>query len=97
MEDVATRKQDFGADPLKTRETDHYQKEYVQSFVEKWDELIDWEARAESEGRFFIDMLKARDKIKVLDVATGTGTDTRITAVASLFPVGIAPCCTRQN
>ena len=73
MEDVATRKQDFGADPLKIRETDHYQKEYVQSFVEKWDELIDWEARAESEGRFFIDMLKARDKIKVLDVATGTG------------------------
>jgi len=73
MEDMTTKEQDFGADPLKTRETDHYQKEYVQSFVEKWDELIDWEARAESEGRFFIDMLKARDKIKVLDVATGTG------------------------
>ena len=73
MEDMTTKEQDFGADSLKTRETDHYQKEYVQSFVEKWDELIDWEARAESEGRFFIDMLKARDKIKVLDVATGTG------------------------
>ena len=65
--------QDFGQDPLETRETDHYQKEYVQSFVEKWDELIDWDARAESEGRFFIDMLKARGKHKVLDVATGTG------------------------
>ncbi|MGF1543761.1 MAG: class I SAM-dependent methyltransferase [Parvularculaceae bacterium] len=65
--------QDFGADPLEVRETDHYQAEYVQSFVEKWDELIDWDARAESEGRFFIDMLRARDKTRILDAATGTG------------------------
>jgi len=65
--------QDFGKDPLKTRTTDHYQEEYVQSFVEKWDELIDWDARAESEGQFFIDILKARGKKNVLDVATGTG------------------------
>ncbi|MCH9669424.1 MAG: methyltransferase domain-containing protein [Actinomycetia bacterium] len=42
-------------------------------FVEKWDELIDWDARALSEGRFFIDVLRARDKQSVLDVATGTG------------------------
>ena len=74
MDDAnSTLEQDFGSDPLATRETDHYQKEYIQSFVEKWDELIDWDARAESEGRFFIDMLKARGKHKVLDVATGTG------------------------
>ncbi|MEX2616526.1 MAG: class I SAM-dependent methyltransferase [Alphaproteobacteria bacterium] len=65
--------QDFGENPLETRETDHYQTEYVQPFVEKWDELIDWDARAESEGSFFIDILKARGKHKVLDVATGTG------------------------
>ena len=65
--------QDFGEDPTKVRETDHYQKEYVKSFVEKWDDLIDWDARAQSEGRFFIDMLKARKKETVLDVATGTG------------------------
>ncbi|MGF1454756.1 MAG: class I SAM-dependent methyltransferase [Alphaproteobacteria bacterium] len=56
-----------------TRETDHYKEQYVKSFVEKWDELIDWDARAESEGRFFIDLLKAREKLTVLDVATGTG------------------------
>ncbi len=56
-----------------TRETDHYKAQYVKSFVEKWDELIDWDARAESEGRFFIDLLKAREKVSVLDVATGTG------------------------
>ncbi len=65
--------QDYGSNPVAIRCTDHYQKEYVQSFVEKWDELIDWEARAESEGRFFIDVLSARGKTKVLDVATGTG------------------------
>lgn len=71
--------QDFGEDPLKMRKSEHYQKEYVQTFVEKWDELIDWKARAESEGQFFIDLLlekkkkATRSKLKVLDVAAGTG------------------------
>lgn len=73
MQDQEVIEQDFGDDPTAVRETDHYHKEYVQEFVEKWDDLIDWEARAESEGRFFIDILRARDKHKVLDVATGTG------------------------
>ncbi len=59
--------------PVAIRETGHYQREYVQSFVEKWDELIDWKARAESEGPFFINMLRGRGKHKILDVATGTG------------------------
>lgn len=65
--------QDFGQDPIAVRESDHYHDEYVQNFVEKWDELIDWDARAESEGQFFIDLLRARGKQKILDVATGTG------------------------
>jgi glycine/sarcosine N-methyltransferase len=60
-------------EPLDTRQTDHYQEEYVQSFVEKWDELIDWEQRAQSEGRFFIKLLQQYGKHRVLDVATGTG------------------------
>ena len=55
------------------RESDHYKAQYVRNFVEKWDELIDWDARAESEGRFFIDVLRSRGKKTVLDVATGTG------------------------
>ncbi len=63
----------YGEDPLADRSTDHYQAEYVQSFVEKWDELIDWEGRAASEGRFFIDLLRRLGKHRVLDVATGTG------------------------
>ncbi len=65
--------QDFGDSPTKVRESDHYVEEYVTSFVEKWDELIDWKRRAQSEGAFFIDQLKVRGVREVLDVATGTG------------------------
>lgn len=68
-----SHEQDFGEDPTAVRESDHYRGEYVRGFVDKWDDLIDWEARAKSEGRFFIDVLKARDKHTVLDVAAGTG------------------------
>lgn len=67
------RKQEFGHEPETVRDTGHYQAEYIQSFVEKWDALIDWDARAESEGRFFIELLKGRGKHQILDVATGTG------------------------
>ncbi|GGB59781.1 hypothetical protein GCM10011316_34790 [Roseibium aquae] len=65
--------QAYGTDPIADRETDLYRGEYIMSFVEKWDELIDWDARADSEGQFFIDVLRARGKETVLDVATGTG------------------------
>jgi SAM-dependent methyltransferase len=71
--DLVAKNQDYGNDPLSVRDTGQYRAEYVQSFVEKWDELIDWDARAESEGKFFSDLLKSRDKHRVLDVATGTG------------------------
>ena len=60
-------------DPAQVRQTDSYKEQYVHSFVEKWDQLIDWEARSESEGDFFIQELKKRGAHKVLDVATGTG------------------------
>jgi glycine/sarcosine N-methyltransferase len=65
--------QSFGEEPLEVRDTDHYREEYVQAFVQKWDELINWDARAETEGQFFIEQLKARGAKKILDVATGTG------------------------
>ena len=65
--------QQYGSDPLAVRKSDHYVQEYVHSFVEKWDELIDWEARAEGEGDFFIEHLRERGARRVLDVATGTG------------------------
>ena len=65
--------QKYGDDPLTDRESDKYQDEYVHSFVDKWDELIDWKGRAKSEGEFFIETLRERGVKKVLDVATGTG------------------------
>lgn len=65
--------QSFGSNPVAVRDTSHYQHEYVESFVDKWDELIDWDSRAESEGNFFIDILKERGAKRILDVATGTG------------------------
>ncbi|PSR01777.1 MAG: SAM-dependent methyltransferase [Bacteroidetes bacterium SW_11_45_7] len=57
----------------KPPETDDYQAEYVEGFVDKWDDLIDWDARGKGEGDFFIKELKERGKNRILDVATGTG------------------------
>ncbi|MEJ2592199.1 MAG: class I SAM-dependent methyltransferase [Candidatus Thiodiazotropha sp.] len=65
--------QDYGNDPLAVRDTDKYQTEYIHAFVEKWDQLIDWDRRAHSEGDFFIRKLEEQRARKVLDVATGTG------------------------
>lgn len=67
------KEQDYGENPTEVRQTDKYKEEYVHSFVDKWDDLIDWDGRAKSEGSFFIDELKRRGKRKILDVATGTG------------------------
>ncbi len=71
--ELSLDEQNYGDDPLADRETDLYRGEYIMDFVDKWDELIDWKARAESEGQFFIDVLRARGKTTVLDVASGTG------------------------
>ncbi len=68
-----TQTQDYGTDPTAIRQTDKYKDEYIHGFVDKWDDLIDWKGRAESEGEFFIDLLKKRGAKKILDVATGTG------------------------
>jgi sarcosine/dimethylglycine N-methyltransferase len=70
---TAHPEQAFGSNPITVRDTDHYTDEYVKGFVEKWDELIDWRRRYESEGTFFIDLLRSRGVRTVLDVATGTG------------------------
>lgn len=67
------KEQDYGTDPTEVRETDKYADEYVRGFVEKWDELIDWDQRWAAEGDFFIEQLRSRGVQRVLDVATGTG------------------------
>ncbi len=66
-------KQDYGENPIAVRKTDMYVNEYIGGFVDKWDELIDWDQRADSEGHFFIDILKQKGARQILDVATGTG------------------------
>lgn len=53
--------------------TDQYLHDYEDCFVNKWDELIDWEKRAKNEGSFFYDILRDRNVQSILDVATGTG------------------------
>jgi hypothetical protein len=65
--------QSFASDPTETHDTGHYTEEYVWGFVDKWDELIDWDQRAKGEGDFFIQQLKERGARNVLDVATDTG------------------------
>ena len=73
VETLNNEKQGYGSDPVAVRDTDQYRAEYVHSFVQKWDALIDWDARIESEGSFFIDKLRESGARQVLDVATGTG------------------------
>src|SRR5699024_10315361 len=64
--------QAFGEEPTEVRETGHYSEEYIGGFVEKWDDLIDWDGRADSEGDFFIRQLREHGCKRVLDEATGT-------------------------
>lgn len=71
--EIIDGKQRYGIDPVSVRKTDHYRNEYIRAFVQKWDRLIDWDARAKAEGDFFIDQLRDRKVRRVLDVATGTG------------------------
>lgn len=66
-------KQSFGSDPVAVRDSGHFTEEYIDDFVDKWDDLIDWDQRAKSEGDFFIDTLKEHGARSVLDVAAGTG------------------------
>ena len=71
--DTAKTDQDYGDNPISVRDTDKYVEEYIGGFVDKWDDLIDWEGRASGEGQFFVKLLKERGAEKILDVATGTG------------------------
>lgn len=70
---TANPAQQFGTNPIEVRDGSHYADEYIGGFVDKWDSLIDWDRRAASEGRYFIDVLKERGAERILDVATGTG------------------------
>ena len=49
------------------------QQQYTPEFVSRWDELIDWDRRQESENGFFERVLSEAGARKVLDIACGTG------------------------
>ena len=73
VDSIELEQQVFGDNPTEVRDTDHYTQEYVGGLVDKWDDLIDWKKRSESEGKFFVEQLKSRGAQTVLDAATGTG------------------------
>jgi SAM-dependent methyltransferase len=50
-----------------------FQQEYTHDFVNRWDELINWKGRWESEQGFFQQVLRRYDAARVLDIACGTG------------------------
>ena len=52
---------------------DLYKEQYSPAFAGRWDELIDWQRRAEAENGFFQDLLKQHGVETVLDIACGTG------------------------
>ena len=52
---------------------DLYKEQYSPEFAGRWDELIDWQRRAEAEGNFFQNILKEHGVETVLDIACGTG------------------------
>lgn len=54
-------------------EPSDFASQYTSSFVDRWDDLIDWDRRADGEGNFFREILTAHGARTVLDVACGSG------------------------
>lgn len=50
-----------------------YRDEYDEAFVERLDDIIDWDSRTRSEGDSLLRHLRKANARKVLDVACGTG------------------------
>ncbi|WLH70337.1 bifunctional 2-polyprenyl-6-hydroxyphenol methylase/3-demethylubiquinol 3-O-methyltransferase UbiG [Pseudomonas sp. FP2309] len=57
----------------KHNEVASYAAQYSKSFVERWDDLIDWDKRKAGENGFFEDVLKRHGVRSVIDVSTGSG------------------------
>lgn len=53
--------------------SDLFISEFSPEFVDRWDELIDWEKRRQAEGGFFESILNNSGARTVLDIACGTG------------------------
>jgi glycine/sarcosine N-methyltransferase len=50
-----------------------YTEKYNADFVSRWDELIDWNKRAEGEGPFFSQLLLQAGACRIFDASCGSG------------------------
>ena len=66
----------------------YFRTEYNEQFVNRWDELIDWEARHRAEGGFFERTLSELGVKTILDIACGTGFHTVTLAQAGFDVTG---------
>ena len=57
----------------KHSEVASYATQYSPDFVERWDELIDWNKRKAGEDGFFENLLRSHGVHSVIDVSTGSG------------------------
>jgi len=57
----------------KHSEVASYATQYSKKFVERWDDLIDWDKRKAGENGFFENLLKQHGVKSVIDVSTGSG------------------------
>ena len=65
-----------------------FQQQYTEEFVDRWDELINWEKRQKAENGFFEERLKEHNVHSVLDAACGTGFHTIVLTNSGFGVVG---------
>lgn len=68
--------------------SNRFQEEYSTTFVDRWDELINWERRHANEGGFFERILSELGAKTVLDIACGTGFHTVTLSMAGFDVTG---------
>ena len=70
--------------------SNRFKEEYSTTFVDRWDELINWERRHANEGGFFERVLTEAGAKTVLDIACGTGFHTVTLSMAGFEVTGAA-------
>ena len=68
--------------------SNRFKEEYSTTFVDRWDELINWERRPANEGGFFERVLTEAGAKTVLDIACGTGFHTVTLSMAGFEVTG---------
>ena len=66
-----------------------FRQQYTPAFVGRWDELINWKGRRQSENGFFEQLLFKAGARKVLDIACGTGYHTINLRLSGFDVIGV--------